>query len=356
MLGAYRLETFMARHAFIVGANGQIGRAVGERLLRAGWTVTCTQRGDPLPELVELGAKSIRLDRNEPGALRTALSDGADAVVDTIAYDENHAAQLLEIQDVVGHFSVISSGSVYCDEQGRTLDEAKGIEDLPRFPIPIPETQPTTAPGPATYSTRKAALENELFANSRVPFSLIRACAIYGPNSKYPREWWFVKRWLDGRTQIPLRNPSNIFHTSATPNIAALIEAAITVRFRGPLNAGDPQPPSVGEIGTTIARSLSWDCEFIIVPDGVQGVGETPWSAATPIVVDMHRAAQIGYKPVTDYASYAPEVCQWLIDAARDRDWREIFPVLKRFPELFDYAAEDNFLKTNNTGIPNPSV
>jgi len=353
MLGAYRLETFMALHAFIVGANGQIGRAVGERLLRAGWAVTCAQRGDALPELLELGARAVKVDRNEAGSLEAAIGNGTDAVIDTIAYDENHAAQLLEIQDVVGYFSVISSASVYCDDQGRTLDEAKGTEDLPEFPVPIPETQPTTAAGPATYSTRKAALENKLFANSRVPFSLIRACAIYGPNSKFPREWWFIKRWADDRTRVPLLYASNIFHTSATPNIAALIEAAITARFRGPLNAGDPQPPSLGEIGTTIAHSLSWTCEFVMVPNNVGGVGETPWSAPMPFVVDMHRAAQIGYKPVTDYASYAPEVCRWLIDAARDRDWREIFPVLNRFPDLFDYAAEDNFLKTSHTGILN---
>jgi len=337
MLGAYGLKTFMALHAFIVGASGQIGRAVGERLLRAGWTVTCAQRGDTLPELLALGARSVNVDRNEPGALRTALSDGVDAVIDTIAYDENHAVQLLEVQDLTGYFCVISSASVYCDDLGRTLDEAKDSDDFPRFPIPIPETQPTTAPGPATYSTRKVALENELLANSRVPVSLIRACAIYGPHSRYPREWWFVKRWLDGRMRVPLLHPSNIFHTSASPNIAALIEAAIAARFRGPLNAGDAVTPNVNEIGTTIARSLNWNCEFVTVPNGVQGVGETPWSAATPIVVDMRRAAHIGYKPVTDYASYAPEVCRWLIDASKGRDW---------LPGLFDYAAEDTLLKT----------
>ncbi len=264
----------MGRHAFIIGASGQIGRATGERLLRAGWTVTCTQRSDALPELLELGAMSARVDRDDQAVLRAAVADGADAVIDTIAFDETHARQLLELQDIVGQFSVISSASVYSDDRGRTLDEARSFETFPQFPIPISETQPTTAPGPQTYSTKKIVLENALLEHCRVPVNIIRPCAIYGPNSKHPREWWFVKRYLDGRSRVPLSSPGNIFHTSATPNIAAVIEAALNLRFHGPLNAGDPFTPNVYEIGATIARGLNWDCEFIRVPKEVEGIGD----------------------------------------------------------------------------------
>jgi nucleoside-diphosphate-sugar epimerase len=334
LFATYLSETFMARHAIIIGANGQIGRATGERLLHAGWAVTCAQRGDPLPNLTELGARSIRLDRNEPGALRAALADGADAVIDTIAYDENHAAQLLEIQDAVGQFSVISTAGVYA-----------------QFPVPVPETQPTTLAGQQDYSTKKVALENTLLEHARVPVSLIRPCAIYGPSSKLPREWWFIKRYLDGRKRVPLKFEASIFHNSATPNIAAVIEAALEASFRGPLNAADPTTPNVREIAGIIARGLNWDCEFVTVPskEVIDGVGVTPWSNAEPIMVDMRRAAQIGYRPVTDYASYAPEVCGWLIDAARGRDWRAVFPIFARvYADVFDYAAEDSFLKVTN--------
>ena len=288
------------------------------------------QRGDPLPDLIALGANSIRIDRNEPGALRSCVGSGADAVIDTIAYDENHARQLLEIQDVVGQFSVISTASVYAE-----------------FPVPVPETQATTLAGPQDYSTNKVALENTLLEHARVPVSLIRPCAIYGPSSRLPREWWFVKRYLDGRTRVPLKFEESIFHNSATPNIAAVIEAALETSFRGPLNAADPTTPNVREIAAIIARGLNWNCEFVTVPNDetMDGVGMTPWSNVDNIVVDMRAAAQIGYKPVTDYASYAPEVCRWLIDATRGRDWHELFPVFARvYPDVFDYAAEDSVL------------
>ncbi|MBV8423839.1 MAG: NAD(P)H-binding protein [Candidatus Eremiobacteraeota bacterium] len=329
--------------AFLVGGSGQIARAVAERLLRDGWEVVCAQRGDALPELVELGATSVSLDRNLPGALQAAVAEGADAIIDTVAFDDTHAEQLLEIQDVVGQLVVISSASVYCDDDGRTLDEAKSFADSPVMPNPITEKQRTTEPGPQTYSTKKVALENALFVGARVPLTIVRPCAIYGTPTKHPREWWLVKRRLDGRQRVPLAAPDRTFHTSATPNIAEVIRAALHARFRGILNAGDPDPPSVRQIAQTIASALDWGCEFVDVPSDAEDVGVTPWSGVT-FVVAMEAARRIGYVPATSYPHYAPEVCRWLIEAAKDRDWREIFPVLKYYGEMFDYAREDEWL------------
>ena len=61
------------------------------------------------------------------------IGQDADIVIDTVAFDATHADQLLEIQADIGSFIVISSSSVYCDDQGRTLDEARlnGFADLP---------------------------------------------------------------------------------------------------------------------------------------------------------------------------------------------------------------------------------
>ena len=115
----------------------------------------------------------------------------------------------------------------------------------------------------------------------------------------------------------------------------------------GVLNAGDSYAPSVREIGATIADALSWDCDIVAVPPQFENVGNTPWIGAHPFVLSMEAAERLGYKPRTSYAEYAPETCRWLIEAARDRDWREVFPVLKMYPpeQLFDYDAEDVFLE-----------
>ena len=115
-----------------------------------GWTITIGARHEPDRD----DFPCVTLDRDEHGALRVA--DGFELLVDVIPFEARHAEELLELD--VGAIVAISSASVYADEQGRTLDEAQGVDDFPEFPLPIPETQPTVAPGEATYSTKKAAI------------------------------------------------------------------------------------------------------------------------------------------------------------------------------------------------------
>jgi NAD(P)-dependent dehydrogenase (short-subunit alcohol dehydrogenase family) len=59
----------MARHAFIVGGTGQIGRAVAAELLSQGWDVTISSRGKRqlAEELLQRGAKFAVVDREVPG-------------------------------------------------------------------------------------------------------------------------------------------------------------------------------------------------------------------------------------------------------------------------------------------------
>ncbi len=112
----------MTKQAFIIGGTGQIGRAIGARLLSEGWNVILASRGgrDIPYDLVRMGARTVVLNRDKPGELARSLGSGADAVIDTVAYDETHADQLLDVEQGVGQFVVISSCSVYRDDAGRT--------------------------------------------------------------------------------------------------------------------------------------------------------------------------------------------------------------------------------------------
>jgi nucleoside-diphosphate-sugar epimerase len=184
----------MQRHAFVLGGTGQIGRAVAREFLGANWSVTISHRGGrPAPrDLVECGARVVTLNRDNAGELSGALGSGADVLIDTIAYDRDHGSQLIAVQGCIGSFVVVSSASVYRDGLGRTLDEAMQ-SGFPELPDPIPETHPTVDPGPATYSTRKVALERHLLDDASSPVTVLRPGAIHGPNSRHPREWWFVR-------------------------------------------------------------------------------------------------------------------------------------------------------------------
>jgi nucleoside-diphosphate-sugar epimerase len=342
----------MSRHAFIVGGTGQIGRAVAGDLLEHGWHVTISHRGNrPLPNhLIRRGAKVVILDREKPGDLARALESGADALIDTIAFHPDHARQLIELQDKVGTFVVISSSSVYRDALGRTLDEApqNGFPDLP---VPIPETQPTVDPGPATYSTRKIALERTLFDEAAMPVTVLRPGPIHGPGSRIPREWWFVKRILDGRKVIPLAyRGTSRFHTTSVANIAALTRVVIETPANRVLNIADPSPPSVAEIAASIAQHLGYEGQIVEVPgeDYPVALGRTPYSVPRPFILDVRAAGEAGYSPATTYTDAVKLTCNWLVETASDGDWLERFPWYRPPPDsadlFFDYGKEDRLL------------
>ncbi len=151
----------MSRHAFIVGGTGQIGRAVTGDLLEHGWRVTVSHRGNrPLPsDLIKRGAKIVIFDRDTAGELARALSSGADALIDAIAFHPDHARQLIEVQHNVGTFVVISSSSVYRDALGKTLDEASqnGFRTYPcRFRRRSQRSIPVLRPTPRARSPSTA--------------------------------------------------------------------------------------------------------------------------------------------------------------------------------------------------------
>ena len=286
------------------------------------------------------GFDYVMLDRDEDGAL--SVANGFDLVVDVIPFEAAHAEQLLTLD--TGALVAISSASVYADEQGRTLDEAQGVDDFPDFPVPIPETQPTVEPGDETYSTKKAKIERILLENGRIPAAIVRPCAIYGQGDRMGREWFFVKRALDRRPHVVLTNRGDgQFHTTASENIGELVRLLADQPRTGAFNCGDPDPPTVLEIARAIGAAAGHRFAEVLLeePAGRGDVGQTPWSAPKPMLIDMAKAEQeLGYRPATTWGVALPRQVRWLIDATHDRDWRE---VLTRGADYlkFEYEAED---------------
>ena len=291
------------------------------------------------------GFDYVALDRDEDGSLE--IANGFDVFVDVIPFEAAHAEQLLRLD--VGAIVAISSASVYADEQGRTLDEAQGIEDFPEFPVPIPESQPTVEPGDETYSTKKAKLERILLENGRVPAAIVRPCAIYGRDDRMAREWFFVKRALDGRPYVLLTNRgAGHFHTSASENIGELVRLIAAQPRTDVFNCGDPDPPKVLEIARAVGEAAEHRFTEVLLPDptGRGEVGQTPWSAPKPLIVDMTKAeSELGYRPATTWEEALPRQVEWLLSATRDRDWQEVLPRGAQYLQ-FNYEAEDGLVRS----------
>lgn len=317
--------------AVVLGGTGMIGRAVVRRLRDGGWDVTVGSRG-------QREKADLVLDR-EHGL--DAIPE-SDTLVDLVAFNERHAAQLLALADRVGSLVVISSASVYADGVGRSLDEAQDEASFPRLPVPIPETQRTVEPGDETYSTRKAALERALLEQEAIPATVIRPCAVHGPGAEVPRELYFVKRVLDGRPFVLLAyRGESVFHTTSAANLAELVRLAAERPGTRVLNCGDPDPPSVLGIGRAIARVLAREQVECFLPDAPP-VADNPWAVPRPFILDMRNAeGELGYRPVTTYEDAVVDTVRWLVETR---------PAPAGYmANLFDYPAEDEYLRSLRT-------
>jgi nucleoside-diphosphate-sugar epimerase len=337
----------MAQSAFLLGGTGKTGRVLARQLVERGWNVRIGSRGEtPLLD----GLEHVRVDRTDADALRTALGAGADVLVDFVAFEPEHADQLLALRDLVRSLVVVSSGAVYADREGRSLDQVREGEVV-EFPVPIPERHRTVELGRDTYASKKAEIERKLLEQDAVPATLVRAGAIYGPRDTSSREWHFVKRALDGRRVVILAHRgASRFHPVSVHNLAELLRLAAERPGTHALNAGDPDPPTVLEIGRTIAQVLEHEWTEVLLegPPREETVGGNPWGVPRPWVLDMTEAElQLRYRPVTTYEKAVPEAVEWLVEATRERDWREVFPrVAEVYEKHFDYEAEDAFLRS----------
>src|SRR5215471_11750483 len=316
-----------------------IGRAAARALAADGWEVVAISRSGTLPDgLAELGVQAVSADREDTAELRAALGSGADVVYDSVAMHRAHGEQLNGLEGLVGSLVVISTASVYADDEGRAFDGEGG--DPPRLPVPILETQRTAEPGDATYSTQKAELEQTLLKGPLLS-TLIRACAVYGPGAKNPRELFFVKRAVDDRCRVALAwNGESRFNTASVDNLAELIRLAAAQPGDRILNGGDPDPPSTLEICHAIGNALEYEFEPVLLPADEFG---NPWGVppSSPLIVSMEAAErELGYRPVTTYPEAVKETCAWLVgELERGRSWESSY-----IADTLDYAAEDEAL------------
>lgn len=333
------------RTAVILGGNGQIGVPTAAALARDGWAVRVLHRGmRPLEATVAaLGVSETHGAVSDPLALARAVGEGADLLVDCVGHDATDAQRVLASTGPVSSAVVISSAAVYTDEIGRAL----GDEDAPQFPVPIGEHQATVPADATGYAGGKVRYEQAWLA-SGLPVTVLRPGAIHGRYARNPREWYVLKRILDGRRDVVLAyGGSSRFHTTAALTVAELVRLAAARPGRRVLNAADPQALTAAEIVAAVAADRGQQVRVHTVPgEAVGGVGMHPWAVPHPMVLDMAAAArELGYRPVTDYAGALGEYLDWLEQvAAAGARHEELTDFPRGEVDLFDYAAEDAWL------------
>lgn len=319
-----------------------IGRAVVPRLLERGYEVTV---GTRKPAPIQEGARHVAVDRNSAEGLHGVNGD-FDVFVDIVAFDTRHAQQLCGMEGRIGSLIFISSASVYADDTGRML---AGSDFEPE--LPVDETRPVvpaTADG-SDYAGGKVAIENMLLDEEPAPVTILRPGAVFGPGDQASREWHFVRRVLDGRKVVALAfGGKTIFHPVSSANVASMVALAADRPGSRIVNCGDPEPWTVREICDGVAQMMKHDWKVHII-DGPpeRNIGDTPWSAPHPFVMDLSVAQnELGFAGIVPYDDWLATTCNWLVEATRDRPWEEVLPrAALYYPHQFDYAAEDDFFE-----------
>jgi nucleoside-diphosphate-sugar epimerase len=322
------------QRALVFGGSGQTGRAIAAALLDSGWQVDAATRASTLPPEV---AAATLVPRAATRA-DTIRAGHYDAVIDTLAFTAKDAADLLAARNDSGQLVVVSTASVYADAKGRGFETGDGF---PEYPNPIPEDQPTVPPGTG-YSAGKVAMEQALVGADVL---ILRPGAIHGIGARHPREWWVLKRLLDGRRRIPLEHhAASLFHTTSAVGMAGFIAHALSRQITGTFNIADPDAPTVAQIVANVAHTACRDVEVVPLADAdVAPVGHSPWSVPRPLRLNIAKALATGWDGGPAHAASMPALCGWM--ATHQHDWKTTFPVFATYPhDPFDYAAEDQVL------------
>lgn len=337
--GSCRESGLVTKSVAIIGA-GQIGFAAANACWDADIACRVLARSEPEWLNQKGSVRAFNFARHD---IADIADVSADLVIDTIAFDEDDILRYDPAK--VGRLVVISSASVYSDAQGRTLDEA-AQNGFPEFDAPIDEDQQKVAAGPETSSTRKIRMEEKAVEMFGDRATILRPCAIYGPWSRHPREWWFVKRMLDGRSTIPLLHPRR--SRFQTTNVYEIADAALACAERnlgGIYNIADEFGPDVRQVGEAIAEQLHFAPEFVALDSTEGTAGRTPWSIPRPFLVSGQKLARDTGLPPSSYNPLVFETASWLAEL-KPADWRAAFHQLAAYPwDLFDYAAEDAVLE-----------
>jgi NAD(P)-dependent dehydrogenase (short-subunit alcohol dehydrogenase family) len=140
-----------ARHAIVTGCSSGIGRAIAERLLAEGWTVTGLSRSE---SSLGPGFRWLPADLSDPASVAETAAgiDPADALVHAAGYQRTALLGELDPEALAGMFAVhVGAASALANEV------------VPRMPdggrvLLIGSRTSTGAAGKSQYAATKAAL------------------------------------------------------------------------------------------------------------------------------------------------------------------------------------------------------
>ncbi|MBI3732113.1 MAG: epimerase [Chloroflexi bacterium] len=295
----------------ILGGTVFLGRALVEAALARGHRVTLFNRGQHNPELFPQVEK-LRGDRaNGLDALR---GRAWDAVIDTSGYVPRIVRASAEmLSGAVGHYTFISSISVFADFSQPRMDESAPVGTL--------ADQSVEAITGETYGPLKALCEQA--AEQAMPGRalVIRPGLIVGPHDPSDRFTYWPVRVAQGGEVLAPGLPQTRVQLIDVRDLAEwnirLVEAGRT----GVFNATGPDTPlTMGQVLAECRTASGSDARFVWV-DGqfLLDSGVKPW-IELPLWIGGENSPQYaGFSDVNcDKAMAAGLTCRPLAETVRD--------------------------------------
>jgi 2'-hydroxyisoflavone reductase len=253
----------------IIGGTIFLGRHIVEQALERGHELTLFNRGKHNPELFA-NVEKIHADRN--GDLSPLMGRRWDAVIDPSGYFPRSVGTLAgTLADSVGHYTFISSLSVYSDMSRQGIDESGTVGTLADESV-----EEVTG---ETYGPLKALSERA--AEEAMPGRVlnVRAGLIVGPHDPSDRFTYWPHRVAQGGEVLAPGAPSMPAQFIDVRDLAGWILRMIEKNGTGTFNAtGAPGSATMGEVlNASVAASgsdarITWIDEAFLLE---QEVG--PW-------------------------------------------------------------------------------
>jgi nucleoside-diphosphate-sugar epimerase len=323
----------------IIGGTAFTGPHLVNALAAAGHAVTVYHRGlhdAPRPAGVRRLSADLSSLKTYAPALRAQAFDVVVHMIAMSAFDAQSAVHAFAGH--AGRIVVASSQDVYAAFAGLLRKQ-----DVPPSAAPITEESPLrTARNLHGGDYEKLDVEETfLAAADRLPVTLLRMPATYGPEDPRHRFFPYVKRFADGRPAILLEPAFGTFRWSHAyvENVAHAFTLAVTnpAAANRTFNVSEPKTPTTGERLHALARAAGYRGQIVVVPrDRCPPHLLKPHDFRHDLVTsDAALRRDLGFaEPVSPEEALRRTVV-----------WQQTVCPAEITPADFDYPAEDAFLR-----------
>lgn len=267
-----------------------------------------------------------------------------DAVLDMFPMKEADARAVVGTFDGLARRVVaVSSIDVY-----RAFNRLRRIEPGPPDPVPLTEDTPlreklypyrhtAQGPGDPLYEYEKILVERVVLGNPKLPGTVLRLPAVYGPGDPLHRTFAYLKRMDDGRQTILLQEDEALwrFCRGYVEDVAlAIALAVLNPQAAGRVyNVAEPEALTQAEWVWAIGKVAGWQGRVVALPrDALPQYLVKDEDFKQHWVANSDRIrGELGYRE-----TLTPEEA-----LRRTVAWERVHPPGEVDPAKFDYARED---------------